>query len=168
MSEHGIVLVPVLENHLYRVYEFLVTLSRETGPDEPPQLTTAPVSEGILVKDFRWTRAELVSLYRQCRPVPRAIVKAIALAGRRREAASYGSLREAGAAATGNAEFNFDQVRVALGWISKHAQKSSVGGAHWPFAVETVRRDGPQGDRHLYKMPVELAEQWLQIAEEEE
>lgn len=145
--------VPVFQKDLTAVYKLLADRNPEAGT-LGPQFTAS-------VEDV-WTEASLVALFGMCKAVHRAILTRMAEAGSAQKVATYEELRVAGAEASQNAEFDYDNMRGNLAWISKYMIK--ITGSKTGLFVFTDR--GPAlatGQRYEYRMPKTIADVWLRI-----
>lgn len=149
--------VPVFQKDLTAVYKLLADRNPDAGTLGPPYTATAASLEDV------WTEANLVALFGMCKTVHRAILTRMAEAGSAQKAATYEELRVAGAQASQNAEFDYDNMRGNLAWISKYMIK--ITGSKTGLFVFTDR--GPTlatGQRYEYRMPKTIAAVWLRIA----
>jgi len=145
--------VPVFQKDLAAVYKLLADRNPDAG-------TLRPLSAAS-VEDV-WTEANLVALFGMCKTVHRAILTRMAEAGSAQKVATYEELRVAGAQASQNAEFDYDNMRGNLAWISKYMIK--ITGSKTGLFVFTDR--GPAlatGQRYEYRMPKAIAAVWLRI-----
>jgi hypothetical protein len=97
-----------------------------------------------------------------CKTVHRAILTRMAEAGSAQKVGTYEELRVAGAQASQNADFDYDNMRGNLAWISKYMIK--ITGSKTGLFVFTDR--GPAlgtGQRYEYRMPKAIADAWLRI-----
>jgi hypothetical protein len=148
--------VPVFQKDLAAVYKLLADRNPDAGTLRPLRTATAAVGDDV------WTEANLVALFGMCKTVHRAILARMAEAGSAQKAATYEELRVAGAQASQNADFDYDNMRGNLAWISKYMIK--ITGSKTGLFVFTDR--GPTmatGERYEYRMPKAIADVWLRI-----
>lgn len=148
--------VPVFQKDLAAVYKLLADRNPDAGTARPLPAATAASVEDV------WTEANLVALFGMCKTVHRAILARMAEAGSAQKVATYEELRVAGAQASQNADFDYDNMRGNLAWISKYMIK--ITGSKTGLFVFTDR--GPAlatGQRYEYRMPKAIADVWLRI-----
>lgn len=147
--------VPVFQKDLAAVYKLLADRNPDAGSAGPLAATA------VSVEDV-WTEANLVALFGMCKTVHRAILARMAEAGSAQKAATYEELRVAGARASQNADFDYDNMRGNLAWISKYMIK--ITGSKTGLFVFTDRGPAvPTGERYEYRMPKAIADAWLRI-----
>jgi hypothetical protein len=156
-SSYTIHPVPVFQKDLAAVFKLL----SDRNPDQAPLGGLAAPTVASL--EGSWSEADLVALLGLCKPVHRSILTRIAEAGIVQKSATYEELRVAGALASHNSDFDFDNMRGNLAWISKYMIK--VTGSKTGLFVFTDK--GPElstGQRYEYRMPKTTADAWLRIA----
>jgi len=150
-------LVPVFQKDLPAVWKLLAELNAQSA------ITGASPGSSIPTADLSWSEADLVALFALCKPIHRAILTRIAESGMKLKPATYEELRGAGARAAKNADFNYDNMRANLAWISKYGRKVK-GLPAWPVSFSDRGAAQPTGQRYEYLMSKNIAETWLKIA----
>jgi hypothetical protein len=148
--------VPVFQKDLAAVYKLLADRNPDEGTLRPLPAATAASAGDV------WTEANLVALFGMCKTVHRAILTRMAEAGSAQKVGTYEELRVAGAQASQNADFDYDNMRGNLAWISKYMIK--ITGSKTGLFVFSDR--GPAlgtGQRYEYRMPKAIADIWLRI-----
>jgi hypothetical protein len=100
----------------------------------------------------------------RCKPVHRAILTRMAEAGTVQRSATYEDLRAAAAEASHNPDFDFDNLRGNLAWISKYMIKVT-GSKTGLFVFIDNGPDFDTGVRYEYRMPKATADVWLRMAQ---
>ena len=148
--------VPVFQKDLAAVFKLLADRNPDSDVPRAGNGSTA-------AQDETWSHAKLVALFGMCKTVHRAILTRIAEAGAVQKAATYEELRAAGAIASENKSFDFDNMRGNLAWISKYMIKVT-GSKTGLFAFSDKGADFETGARYEYRMSKAIADAWLQIA----
>ena len=148
--------VPVFQKDLAAVYKLLADRNPDAGITHPQTAATAASSEDV------WTETNLLALFDMCKTVHRAILTRMAQAGSAQKVGTYEELREAGAEASQNPAFDYDNMRGNLAWISKYMIKIT-GSKTGLFAFTDRGATLPTGQRYEYRMPKAIADIWLRI-----
>ena len=148
--------VPVFQKDLAAVFKLLSDRNPDRDAHSPSVTPTVAGLEDI------WTEANLRALLGMCKPVHKAILTRMAEAGTAQKSATYEDLRIAGARASRNADFDYDNMRGNLAWISKYMIKVT-GAKTGLFAFNDKGTEMSTGLRYEYHMPKTIADVWLRI-----
>ena len=157
MNSNKYQMLPVLEKDIPAVFALLARLN--------PTGTASPTVTGETVDvpdNGTWSLAELVELHAKCNARTRAILSCVASASLADTEVSYSDLLEAGRPHANEPDgYGFNNLRADLAWIAKYAKK--VKGANvWPLSFRQLGAEHPKGERILYKMPITIAQWWLE------
>lgn len=156
-TSHVIHSVPVFQKDLAAVFKLL----SDRNPDRD---ALGPVSTATVASlEDSWNEANLAALLGMCKPVHKAILTRMAEAGAAQKSATYEELRVAGAHASQNADFDYDNMRGNLAWISKYMIKVT-GSKTGLFVFADKGSELSTGQRYEYRMPKMIADAWLRIA----
>jgi hypothetical protein len=147
--------VPVFQKDLAAVFKLLAERNQDSA-------TALTMPTALPAQDSAWTEDHVRALFTRCKPVHRAILTRMAEASSSGESATYEELRAAGAQASGSPDFDFDNMRGNLAWISKYMIK--ITGA--TIGLYTVTDRGAvlgTGSRYEYRMTKPIADAWLRI-----
>lgn len=149
--------VSVPEHLLPSVYGLLLQDTSVPDDDEGQ-----PPSGGVAVPgNGTWHEHELQDLERRVKnPAGRAILTLVAEKSLNGSMSTYEELRVAGEAAT-SAEFDYDNLRAQLSWISKYSKAIRNGVKQWPMEFVDGGAERDKGQRYTYRMPSEVAAWWL-------
>ncbi len=104
-----------------------------------------------------------MALQGMCKPVHRAVLTRMAEAGTVQRSATYEERHVAGARASHNTGFDYDNMRGNLAWISKYMIKVT-GSKTGLFVFTDKGAELSTGLRYEYRMPKATADAWLRIA----
>jgi hypothetical protein len=149
--------VSVPEHLLPSVYALI--LQDISGPEadegHPPSAAAAVPGNGT------WHQHELQELERRVKnPAGRAILTLVAEKGLNGSTSTYEELRVAGESATSD-EFDYDNLRAQLSWISKYSKAIRNGVKQWPMEFVDGGAELDKGQRYTYRMPSDVAAWWL-------
>lgn len=149
--------VSVPEHLLPSVYALIL---QDTSSSEDDAVASPSVSAAV-PGNGNWHQHELEELERRVKnPAGRAILTLVAEKSVNGSASTYEELRVAGEAATAD-EFDYDNLRAQLSWISKYSKAIRNGVKQWPMEYVDGGSDLEKGQRYTYRMPSEVAGWWL-------